>query len=431
VHIHIIGINYWPETTGIAVFSTGRAEYLASRGHRVTMCAAVPYYPEWRVAREYRYRSFARERRAGVEIRRCPVYVPSRVTPVRRVLHEASFIAVAFARSLFGLRPDLLFVVSPPLGLAAAAVVLSRLWRVPYVFHVADLQPDAALDLGMVKAGRAARLLYAVERMAYRNAALVSTLTEAMRARIVAKGIDGQKVTIFSDWADPELFALQPSIDAAKLRRDLGVGEAFIVLHAGNMGVKQGLDVVVDAAERTRDIPAVKYVLVGDGAMRRHLEARTRRAELSNVLIAPLLSRDRFMALLATADVCLVTQQRTVADIVFPSKVLTLLAAGRPVIASVNADSEVARVITGSGSGEVVSPEDPGALVAAVERLRGQRETRERMGAAGRAYARRHWERERTLAHLATTLESIPRSRSSAHAAGIAPSRSAAGSEPE
>jgi len=403
MRIHIIGINYWPEMTGIAVFSTGRAEHLAAAGHQVTMCAAVPYYPQWRVPEGYRGLKFRREERAGVTILRCPLYVPAAVNPIRRVLHEASFIVSSFVRSLFCRRPDLLFVVSPPLGLAVAAVILSRLWRVPYVFHVADLQPDTALDLGMVKPGRFARLLYAVERLAYRHAAIVSTLTEPMQARIVAKGIAPEKVLLFADWSDPRLFALDAG-QAGAIRRELGLGDAFLVLHAGNMGVKQGLDVVLDAAQQTRSNPGIVYLLVGDGAMRPHLEARARDLGLDNVRIVPLLEHERFLQLLAAADVTLVTQQATVADVVFPSKVLTLLSAGKPVLASVTGGSAVANVVAGAGAGMIVTPEDGGALASAIEALRADPARRAAMSAAGRAFASEHWERTRTLGYLSDTL---------------------------
>ena len=419
MRIHIIGINYWPEVTGIAVFSTGRAEHLASAGHDVTMCAAVPYYPQWRVPEEYQGLKFTRETRNGVAILRCPLYVPSAVNALRRVLHEASFITSAFLRSLFCRRPDILFVVSPPLGLAVAAVILSWLWRVPYVFHVADLQPDTALDLGMVRSGRVAQLLFAVERLAYRRAAIVSSLTGAMRARIIAKGIPAEKVVLFADWADPRLFSLAAG-QADPIRRELGLADAFLVLHAGNMGVKQGLDVVLDAALRTRSDPGIAYLLVGDGAMRPHLEARARALELDNVRIVPLLDDERFLRVLAAADVCLVTQQRTVADVVFPSKVLTLLAAGKPVIASVTGGSVVANVIAGAGAGTVVAPEDGDALVAAIEALRADTPRRAGMGVAGRAYASLHWERTATLRYLTDTVEQVVETSSTdveAHAA--------------
>jgi colanic acid biosynthesis glycosyl transferase WcaI len=126
MHLLVLGINYWPEETGIAVFSTGRCEYLAAQGHGVTMVTAFPYYPQWRVYDGYRGRLFARETRNAVTILRCYLYVPRQVTPVRRGLHEASFLASSLIRALGVRRPDLLLVVSPPLGLALAAVLLGR-----------------------------------------------------------------------------------------------------------------------------------------------------------------------------------------------------------------------------------------------------------------------------------------------------------------
>lgn len=407
MRIHVIGINYWPDETGIAVFNTGRAEYLAACGHQVTMCTGVPYYPQWRVAEGYRGWRYRRERRTGVDILRCPMYVPARVDPKRRVLHEASFLISAFLRSLCCRRPDLLVVVSPPLGLALVAAILGRLWRVPFVFHVADLQPDTALDLGMMQPGRVTRLLYAVERLAYRRAALVSTLTGAMRDRIVAKGTPAAKVLLCPDWADPALFDLPPTTVDLALRQELGLDDAFLVLHAGNMGVKQGLDVVLDAAARSRDDPTVTYVLVGDGAVRPALEARTRDLGLPNLRILPLLPHDRFLRLLTMADLCLVTQQPCVADIVFPSKVLTLLAAAKPVIASVNEGSEVARVVAAAQAGAVIAPDDAAALQHTVDRLRRDTAGRERMAENGRRHARIEWDRGRTLQALRQALESV------------------------
>ncbi len=151
MHILVNGINYWPEQTGIAVFTTGRCEYLASRGHQVTVCTSFPYYPEWRTLDGYRGRPLMKERRNGVDIYRTWMYVPRQVTSLRRILHEGSFIAASFLAAMSRSRPNIVVAVSPPLGLAASAVVLSQRWRVPYVFHVADLQPDAAVDLGMLR----------------------------------------------------------------------------------------------------------------------------------------------------------------------------------------------------------------------------------------------------------------------------------------
>lgn len=419
MRVHLIGINYWPDETGIAGFSTGRAEYLASQGHIVSICTAPPYYPQWKVPTNYRRWWFQREERAGVTIFRCPLYVPARVTALRRIVHEASFIASAALRSMFVKKPDVLVVVSPPLGLAVLAALLAWWWRVPYLFDVQDLQPDAALDLGMVKPGLFTKLLFAVERLGYRRAGAVSTITDAMRARIVSKGTSPTKVHRLALWAEPALFMLQQEADDPEIREELGLGDAFLILHVGNMGVKQGLDVVLYAANQTPPDSNVRYVLVGDGAVRSALESRAQQLGLSNVSIISLLPREKFQRLLATAQVCLVSQQGSVADIVFPSKVLTLLAAAKPVIASVTPASEVATVIAVAGAGVVVPPEDPAALVAAVLQLQTNREQRLKSGNAGRVFARERWERERTLSSFADVVSSL--------AVGAEPSRAQEG----
>lgn len=393
MRILYLGINYWPDETGIAPFATGRCEYLAARGHDVVACVGPPYYPQWHVPDEYRHRLFSCERRNGVTILRSWMYVPRRLTSLKRIWHESSFACSSFARALSRARPELLFVTSPPLGLGAIAIALSRLWRLPYVLHVADLQPDTALDLGMLAEGRLTRALYRLEAAAYRNAVLISTLTGAMRQRIIAKGVAPEKVGLFSDWADPQLFSLAPPESPRRVAPD----SPFTVAHFGNMGVKQGLEVVLEAARLSRDDPKIVYLLVGDGAARPALEARARDLDPPNLRFLPLQPHHRFMELLAQSDVCLVTQQRSVANIVFPSKVITLLAAARPVIASVGAGSEVERVITESGGGIAVAPEDPRSLADAIIRLRADPALSARMGHAGRAYALDRWERERVL----------------------------------
>jgi len=400
MRILFLGINYWPEETGIAVFNTGRCEYLAACGHQVTICTGFPYYPQWQVATPYRGRLFTREVRNGVTLLRSYLYVPCRVTAVKRVLHEASFIVSSCLRASTAQRPELLVTVSPPLGLALSTILLSRLWQVPYVFHVPDLQPDAALDLGMLPAGKVGKVLYALERMAYRHAGLISTLTETMQNRIVSKGVPAEKVTLFPDWVDPACFSVPVTDEGQAFRRAHGLDGQFLMVHCGNMGVKQGLEVILGAAERSRDRPDLTYLLVGDGAARPTLEERTKALRLANVRFLPLQPKEVFCDLLAAADVCLVTQRKTVMDIVFPSKVITLLAAGRPVLASVNTDSEVARVVRGAKAGDVVAAEDPQALLAAILKLRALPETARLMRINGRIYARGHWEREQTLAAM-------------------------------
>jgi colanic acid biosynthesis glycosyl transferase WcaI len=211
MRIAILGINYWPDETGIAPFTTGKCEYLASCGHEVTAFTALPYYPAWKVPENYRRRLVIREQRAGVTIVRSWLYVPKRLTSAKRIIHEASFVSSIFVSSLVGSngrRPDLLIAITPPLALGLAALLLSRRWKIPFVQHVADLQPDAAVDLGMLSPSGFTRILYAIERLSYQRATIISTLTVSMRDKIIGKGIAAEKVILSPDWARTELFSI-------------------------------------------------------------------------------------------------------------------------------------------------------------------------------------------------------------------------------
>ena len=400
MRILVLSINYWPEETGIAPVVTSRSEYLASRGHDVTVCTTFPYYPQWKVDKAYRGEFWQRESHKGVEILRSWAWIPSRLSAAKRILFEASFLAGNLLRTFSTRKPDLLLVVSPPLGLGITARLLSKVWGIPYVFDVMDLQPDAAVELGMLRSGALLRSLYRLEKSAYVNASLVSTLTEGMRQRIISKSIPEDKVTLFALSADPDLFLVQRGVDGAAFRQRHGLDGKFVITHSGNMGVKQGLNVILDAAELSRNRLDITYLLVGDGATRPELEARAAAQNLTNVKFLPVLTRDQFLEMLAASDVSLITQQRSVADIVFPSKTATLMTVGCPLIASVNPNSEVARAVRESGAGMVVSPEDPTLLLEAVLKLLDDRSRLAGMSAAGRVYAREHWDEQITLSRM-------------------------------
>jgi colanic acid biosynthesis glycosyl transferase WcaI len=401
--ILILSINYWPEVTGIGAFTTYRAEHLAAAGHDVEVCTTFPYYPEWKVPPAYKGRFALSEKRNGVSIIRGYAYIPNPVTALRRIVHEASFVTSSFLRALFRKRPDVLLVVSPPLGLTLSAIVLSRLWRVPYVFDVEDLQPDSAADLGMLPAW-AVKFLYGIEKAAYKHAALVTTLTNSMRQRIISKGVPEPKVELIEARMDDSLAELSPE-EGIAFRQRYGMGEKFLVTYSGNMGVKQGLDVVLDSAALNRSDDSVLFLLVGSGSDCERLRRRAAELKLPNVRFLPLLEEADFRGLIAASGICLVTQQKSVSEVAFPSKIVTYLAAARPIIASVNPESEVACVTRESGAGRVVNAEDAEALLGAIRELRG--DDLQELGRKARNYATRRWAAARILGHLEQNLVAV------------------------
>lgn len=270
--ILVLSVNYWPEETGIGPLVTWRCEYLASRGHDVTVCTTMPYYPQWRVSEAYKGGLWRREARLGVRILRSCSWIPKRVSSVKRIMFEATFLAGNLLTALSAGRPDLLLIESPPLGLAFVAGLLKKFWGIPFVYDVMDLQPDAAVDLGMLRDGMLMRMLYRLEKFAYNRADLVSTLTEGMRRRILEKSIAPEKVTLFAARADSGLLQLERGTQGQSFRRAYGLEGKFVVLYTGNMGVKQGLGVILSAAQLSKNRPEVVYLFAGDGAVRKNME---------------------------------------------------------------------------------------------------------------------------------------------------------------
>ena len=378
---------------------TGRCEYLASVGHEITVCTGMPYYPEWRTYPGYDRKLFLREEHNGVTILRSWKWVPKKVTSAKRVVLEASFLASSLLRAINSRKPELLLVVSPPLGLGLSAVFLSRWWKIPYAFDAQDLQPDAAADLGMLPRS-VLPVLYRLEAMAYRNASLISTVSEGMRQRIVAKGISADKVVVVPPHTDSKVFGVGKVVEGHEFRRKHNLEGKFMVLYTGNMGVKQGLDVMLDAALQFKEQRDFVFVLAGDGVMKPYLEGRAAALDLANVRFLPLQGPAELLQMLAATDLALIVQQLTVSDIVFPSKAVTLLSAARPVAASVSANSEIGRVIYQSGGGVVTEPEDVGALATAIKEFFDDPEKRLAMGESGRRYALQNWDETRVLSNF-------------------------------
>lgn len=369
VRIIVWGINYAPEETGIGPFNTGMCEWLSSRGHEVEMVTTFAYYPVWRKSSADRGQLFRTDAINGVRVRRCWHFVPTRVTAWKRILHEATFIGSSFLRLLFLRRPDVLVVVSPPLPLGVPARMLCFLWRRPYIFHVQDLQPDAAVSLGMLKPGVFTRTLYWLESVAYQGAAVVSGISAGMHDAFVSKRVPAGKVMRFPNWIRdsvvdqgpvPELAA--KAVFCSKLGLD---PSKPLAVYSGNVGEKQGLSGILDAAS-TAQGRGIQWIIAGDGAGRSVLEERMVRDGLSNVLLLPLQPAGGFHEMLFAADACLVTQQRGSGQFFFPSKLLTLLTHGRPVVAVADDSSELAVAVKDAVAGQVVAPGNADGLAHAV-----------------------------------------------------------------
>ncbi len=375
MRILIWGINYAPEVTGIGPFNASMAEWLVSQGHEVEMVTAFPYYPEWRKQPDDRSRLYRTDRVDGVHVHRCWHYVPRKVTALKRMFHEASFIVTSLLRVLTLKRADVLVAISPPLPLGFPVWLVSRLWRRPYLFHVQDMQPDAAVGLGMLKPGMFTRLLYALERFAYCKAAAVSGISDGMLTAFREKGVGDRRRVYFPNWVPDELPGAAGCAEAVAAKvsfcRRHGLPlDSFLLVYSGNVGVKQGLGVLLEAARRKGANPArLSWVIAGDGAGKEALVEQSRTEGVESVHFLPLQSEEGFAEMLVAADVAVITQQKGSGQFFFPSKLLTVLGRAKPVLAVADETSELARAVVAGRFGLVAPPGDPDAVMRAANEM--------------------------------------------------------------
>ncbi|HAZ00340.1 MAG TPA: colanic acid biosynthesis glycosyltransferase WcaI [Opitutae bacterium] len=415
LRIHLWGINYAPEVVGIAVYNTMLAEWLAARGHRVNVVSAFPYYPEWKKLPGDTGRLYRVEESEGLTLHRCWHYVPEQATALGRILHEASFVFTSLFRIMTLPKADAAIVVSPPLLLGAAAWLFRLFRRTPFIFHVQDLQPDAAVALGMIERRRILDLLYALETFTYAKADRLSGIAPGMLEAFAIKGVDKEKTIFFPN-------AVGISKNQTQIRdssRD-GFGAEkceFRVIYSGNLGVKQGLNSVLEAIALIRR-PDIRFVICGDGARRKELESKAAELGLHQVYFSDLLPQADYERLLASADICLVPQAKGSGAAFLPSKLLSILATPKPVLAISDASSEVSRTVKMGNFGIVVEPNAPQKLAALIESLPEQTDQLNRWAENGRDYVAQfavdtvHQSFERQLELLARqhapTLKDLP-----------------------
>ena len=406
MRILVWGINYAPEVTGIAPCNVALCEHLRAAGHDAHMLTTFAYYPDWRKRPEDRGRMYRTDTVDGVPVHRCWHYVPARVSALKRIVHEGTFVLLSFLRGLALGRFDAMVVVSPPLLLGAAAWVLGRIKRAPFVFHVQDLQPDAAVGLGMLKPSAFTRALYRLEALAYAKAARVSGISQGMLRAFEAKGVPAENRVYFPNGARlPEGGTALPPAGRWRARHGFAP-EDFLAVYSGNLGIKQGLDILPEAARRLAPGGRVRIVVCGQGAAAERLRAAAEGAGM-NFTLLPLQDDAAYREMMADTDLCLITQQAGTGQYFFPSKLLSALACARPVLAVADADSELALALDEGGFGWRVAPGQPDELAATLTSVAasGAEELRRR-GEAGNAYVRRFaW--DTILADFMRTLEVV------------------------
>ena len=403
MRVIVWGINYAPEITGIAPHNVALCEFLQRHGHDVELVTTFAYYPAWRKRPEDRHLFCRTDRINDVPVHRCWHFVPQRLSAWKRIVHEATFVLISTMRILLLRRPDVYVVVSPPLLLGAAGWLVATLKRAPFIFHVQDLQPDAAVGLGMLRTGLFTRALYWLEAFAYKHATRVSGISGEIVDAFRGKGVPDRKLILF-----PNAVVLPADTDIpvrGKFRaKHHFAADDFLAVYAGNLGVKQGLDILLDAADLLGAGKKIRIVIAGDGAAREELEKEIR--DRNNMSMLPLQYGTDYKELLVDADVSLITQQGGSGNAFFPSKLLITLAYSSPVVTVADEESALARAVANGQCGKNILPGHAEQLANCLRKLSEDRQQLRHWGANGRAYVER-FEQRRVLEKFLGELKSL------------------------
>jgi colanic acid biosynthesis glycosyl transferase WcaI len=401
VRLAVVCPHFSPDSAPTGEVITRIVLELARRGHELHVVTALPYYEHHRVDAAWLGAPVRRERTEWGTVTRVHPFPTDKTSVSRRAAGFAAFCTLAGAAGAVGHRVDGVLAMSPPLPLGLVGWGIRLVRGGPLVFNVQDVFPDVAIELGKLTDPRLVSAARRLERVTYRRADAVTVLSEGLRANVAAKLPEDErrKVRVIPNFVDTE--ALRPAERTTAYRRELGIGDETVVLYAGNVGFSQSLDVVVEAARRLVHRTDVVFVVNGGGSGLD--EVRARASDLPNVRFAPYQPRERLGEVLASGDVHVVPLRKGLGRSSVPSKTYSILAAGRPFVASIDPGTEVAQIASASGAGIAVPPDDVDAFVPALVQLVDGERQRLEMGRRGRAWV----EKSASPASVAQTYEAL------------------------
>lgn len=358
--------NFPPEVNAPASRTYEHAKRWIADGVAVTVITCAPNFPRGKVHDGYKNVWRAVEEVDGIRVIRVKTFIAGNEGFGRRILDYLSFMFSSFFFGLFESRPDVVVGTSPQLFAAASAWLLSvAKWR-PFVFELRDLWPASIVTVGAMKKGLAIRALEKIELFLYRKAAAIVSVTESFKGDLVGRGIDAGKIHVVRNGVDLERYQPQPRSES--MARCLGLNDKFIVAYLGTHGMAHALENVLGAAKLLQRDDRIRFLLVGDGARKASLVAKKNSMGLDNVIFHDSLPKESMPALWSVCDIALVhLKNDPVFATVIPSKIFEAFGMRKPILIA-QPQGEAVNIVTESGSGEWVCPEDPAALSDAVKR---------------------------------------------------------------
>jgi colanic acid biosynthesis glycosyl transferase WcaI len=380
-------LHYLPDGGPSAPLFGMLCEALVKRGHEVTVVAAVPHYPSGRVQEQYRGWRVRRSVEKGVRVVRIPVPSLNRSRMSQRLMqllvYQIGSVLGAWKEPF-----DIGVYTSPTLSMLLPFAYHNVLRKKAAIYSIHDVYPQVGITLGIFRQPWVISLVSAMEKFCLRRSAYVRILSESFALPLKSLGVPDKKMVLIYDWVDINL--IRPASKENRFSRKNGLAEKFVVQYAGNIGLSQGLGHVLEAAQELSPNQDILFLFVGDGAGRERLENDARKLKLTNVMFLPFQPRPRLPEVLASADLSLVTLKKGITTGSLPSKSFSILSSGRPIIASVDEDSDMARLVERSQAGVTVPPEEPHLLAEAILNLKGNPAACRQMGIRGREYVEKY-----------------------------------------
>jgi colanic acid biosynthesis glycosyl transferase WcaI len=369
--ILIHGMNFVPEPLGIGRYTGELATYLASQGETVEVITSLPHYPGWKVRSPYRPWRYVSENRGGIKVIHCPLLLHSSARGIWRLIAPLTFAIAAAPVVIWRIirsRPHIVICVEPTMLSAPAAIVAARMVRARCILHVQDLEVDAAFSVGHLQGHWLQKIAITFELSLLRRFQLVVTISERMRQRLVNKGVPSAAVIVLRNWVNTSIIK---RIDGPNpFRAQLRIApKDFVVLYSGQIGPKQALHLLLEAALKCGDEPGIKFVVAGDGPTKKLLVEKYGREP--NIHFLPVQPEEKLCELLNLADLHVLTQDRSTADLVLPSKLGGMLASGRLVLITADPGTELHDLL--SGAAFIVPTGDVSALSDAIKSINKQR----------------------------------------------------------
>ena len=388
--LFILG-NYYPEPTGIGRFNNEMIDWMADHSYECVVVTTYPYYPHWKVQKPYSRKKwwYAKEIKKtannnSITIYRCPHFIPAEITGKSRVISDFTFFVAVFFRLILklGQKFDYVMNVSPPLAPGLLAVWYKRLKKAKMIYHVQDLQAEAAKELHIVDSKKFIDFILRLERHIIEQADVVSSISKGMALKVRQK--TSKPVTLFPNWTDTNAF--YPLPNRSSIKQEYGFSAADkIILYSGAIGEKQGLDIILNVAEKFMGRPENKFIICGTGPYKLKLELSAKAKNLSNVIFMPLQSEEKLNRFLNMADVHLVVQKAGIADLMMPSKLANIMAVGGLPLVTVNGVSELYLLLKNNCLAVLAKPENEKDILEKMEACLALQYTH--IGQNARAYA--------------------------------------------